>query len=105
MVLVFYQLTDRGSQRAFPRILAHFRSTMTLFRTQRDSMGEVRLPAEAYYGPQTSEPSTISRFSGRPLAPELIHALGLVKWPPRPSIATSVCSRRRPTRRTSGPAD
>ena len=53
---------------------------MTQFRTERDSMGEVRLPAEAYYGPQTQRAVENFPISGRTLPPELIHALGLVKW-------------------------
>jgi fumarate hydratase class II len=53
---------------------------MTEFRTERDSMGEVRLPARAYYGAQTQRAVENFPISGRPLPPELIHALGLVKW-------------------------
>ncbi len=53
---------------------------MTQFRTERDSMGEVRLPAEAYYGPQTQRAVENFPISGRTLPPELIRALGLVKW-------------------------
>jgi len=53
---------------------------MTEFRTERDSMGEVRLPAHAYYGPQTQRAVENFPISGRTLPPELIHALGLVKW-------------------------
>jgi fumarate hydratase, class II len=54
--------------------------SMTQFRTERDSMGEVRLPAEAYYGAQTHRAVENFPISGRTLPPELIHALGLVKW-------------------------
>jgi len=53
---------------------------MTEFRTQRDSMGEVRLPAEAYFGPQTQRAVDNFPVSGQTLPPELIHAMGLVKW-------------------------
>jgi fumarate hydratase, class II len=53
---------------------------MTNFRTERDTMGEVRLPAEAYYGPQTQRAVENFPISGRTLPPELIHSLGLVKW-------------------------
>ena len=53
---------------------------MADFRTERDSMGEVRLPAQAYYGAQTQRAVENFPISGRPLPPELIHALGLVKW-------------------------
>jgi fumarate hydratase, class II len=50
------------------------------FRTERDSMGEVRLPAHAYFGAQTQRAVENFPISGRPLPAELIHALGLVKW-------------------------
>jgi fumarate hydratase, class II len=53
---------------------------MTEFRTERDSMGEVHLPAHVYYGPQTQRAVENFPISGRTLPPELIHALGLVKW-------------------------
>ncbi len=53
---------------------------MTDFRTERDTLGEVRLPADAYYGPQTQRAVENFPISGRTLPPELIHALGLVKW-------------------------
>ena len=53
---------------------------MANFRTERDSMGEVRLPASAYFGPQTQRAVENFPISGRTLPPELIHALGLVKW-------------------------
>ena len=52
---------------------------MSEFRVERDSMGEVRLPAHAYYGAQTQRAVENFPISGRPLAAELIHALGLVK--------------------------
>ncbi|MGA7699695.1 MAG: class II fumarate hydratase [Thermoguttaceae bacterium] len=53
---------------------------MTTFRTECDSTGEIRLPAHAYYGPQTQRAVENFPISGRTLPPELIHALGLVKW-------------------------
>ncbi|MBN2477555.1 MAG: class II fumarate hydratase, partial [Pirellulales bacterium] len=53
---------------------------MADLRTERDSMGEVRLPAKAYYGAQTQRAVENFRISGRPLPRELIHAIGLVKW-------------------------
>jgi len=53
---------------------------MPAFRTEHDTMGEVRLPAEAYYGAQTQRAVENHPISGRALPPELIHALGLVKW-------------------------
>jgi len=53
---------------------------MTDLRVERDSMGEVRLPAGAYYGAQTQRAVDNFPISGQRLPSELIHALGLVKW-------------------------
>lgn len=53
---------------------------MTEYRLQRDSMGEVRLPANAYYGAQTQRAVENFPISGERLPAELIHAIGLVKW-------------------------
>jgi fumarate hydratase, class II len=52
---------------------------MSEFRTERDSMGEVQVPAKAYYGAQTQRAVENFPVSGWPLPPALIHALGLVK--------------------------
>ncbi len=43
-------------------------------------MGEVRVPSNAYYGAQTQRAVENFPISGRALPPELIHAIGLVKW-------------------------
>ena len=53
---------------------------MTDFRIERDSMGEVRVPAQAYYGAQTQRAVENFPISGWPLPPDLIHAIGLVKY-------------------------
>ncbi len=53
---------------------------MSEFRLERDSMGEVRVPAKAYYGAQTQRAIENFPISGEQFAPELIHALGLVKY-------------------------
>jgi len=53
---------------------------MSDFRIERDSMGEVRLPAGVYYGAQTQRAVENFPISGRAMPPELIRALGLVKW-------------------------
>ena len=53
---------------------------MTDFRIERDSMGEVRVPAQAYYGAQTQRAVENFPISGLPLPPDLIHAIGLVKY-------------------------
>ncbi len=53
---------------------------MTEFRTERDSMGEVQVPALAYYGAQTQRAVENFPVSGWPLPPSLIRAMGLVKY-------------------------
>ncbi|HEX3870216.1 MAG TPA: class II fumarate hydratase, partial [Pirellulales bacterium] len=53
---------------------------MSEFRVERDSMGEVRVPAKAYYGAQTMRAVENFPISGWPLPPPLIHAMGLVKY-------------------------
>ncbi len=53
---------------------------MTEYRIERDSMGEVKVPAQAYYGAQTQRAVENFPISGWPLPKELIHALGLVKY-------------------------
>ncbi|HVX64399.1 MAG TPA: class II fumarate hydratase [Pirellulales bacterium] len=53
---------------------------MSDFRIERDSMGEVRVPAQAYYGAQTQRAVENFPISGWPLPPALVHAMGLVKY-------------------------
>ncbi len=53
---------------------------MTQFRTEHDSMGDVQVPAQAYYGAQTQRAVENFPVSGWTLRPEMIHAMGLVKW-------------------------
>src|SRR5438045_1941713 len=53
---------------------------MTQSRTEKDSMGEMQVPADAYYGAQTARavenfPISDLRFSRR-----FIAAMGLIKW-------------------------
>jgi fumarate hydratase class II len=52
---------------------------MSEFRIEKDSMGEVKVPARAYYGAQTQRAVDNFPISGQPLPTRLIHALGLVK--------------------------
>ena len=52
---------------------------MTETRIERDTMGEVVLPAEALYGAQTQRAVENFPISGQPMPAEFIHALGLVK--------------------------
>src|SRR5690606_23904641 len=53
---------------------------MSEFRTEKDSMGDVQVPAQAYYGAQTQRAVENFPISGWPLHPDLIHAIGLVKF-------------------------
>src|SRR3974377_478986 len=52
---------------------------MSEFRIEKDSMGDVKVPAQAYYGAQTQRAVDNFPISGQPLPGRLIHALGLVK--------------------------
>src|SRR5688500_3890089 len=52
---------------------------MTETRIERDTMGEVVLPADALYGAQTQRAVENFPISGQPLPPGFIRALGLVK--------------------------
>ena len=53
---------------------------MAEFRIEKDSMGDVRVPAEAYYGAQTQRAVENFPVSGWPLHTDLIRAMGLVKY-------------------------
>ncbi len=53
---------------------------MTDYRTEHDSMGNVQVPAEAYYGAQTQRAVDNFPISGWRLPKELIRAMGLVKY-------------------------
>ena len=52
---------------------------MTSFRVEHDSMGEIKVPADALWGAQTQRAVENFRISGRPLPRAFIGALGLVK--------------------------
>ncbi len=53
---------------------------MNEFRDEKDSIGIVKVPKDAYYGAQTQRAVENFPVSGWGLRPELIHAMGLVKW-------------------------
>jgi fumarate hydratase class II len=59
----------------------------TEFRIEKDSMGDVQVPAKAYYGAQTQRAVANFPISGMPLPTKLIRALGLVK------VAAAVANR------------
>src|SRR4051794_17285872 len=52
---------------------------MSEFRIESDSMGDVKVPAKAYYGAQTQRAVENFPISGQPLPGDLIRALGMVK--------------------------
>ena len=68
-------------------------------------MGEVRVPAQAYYGAQTQRAVENFPISGWPLPPELIHALGLVKYAAAVAnrdLGKLTGTRQEPARRQAG---
>jgi fumarate hydratase class II len=50
------------------------------FRVEKDSMGEVRVPADAYWGAQTQRAVQNFPVSGLRFPRRFIEALGLIKW-------------------------
>jgi fumarate hydratase class II len=52
---------------------------MSDYRIEKDTMGDVKVPAQAYYGAQTQRAVANFPISHVPLPRKLIHALGLVK--------------------------
>ena len=50
------------------------------YRIEKDSMGELRVPADALWGAQTQRAVENFPISGRPMPAEFISAMGLVKW-------------------------
>jgi fumarate hydratase class II len=54
-------------------------NAMSEFRIEKDSMGEVKVPARAYYGAQTQRAVENFPISGQGLPARLVRALGLVK--------------------------
>ncbi|MEK7331178.1 MAG: lyase family protein, partial [Candidatus Eisenbacteria bacterium] len=52
---------------------------MAEYRVERDTMGEMKVPAGALYGAQTQRAVENFPISGQPLPAEFIHALGFLK--------------------------
>ena len=50
------------------------------FRTEKDSMGELQVPADAKWGAQTQRAVENFPISGLTMPRQFIAALGLVKW-------------------------
>src|SRR5664279_4490233 len=49
-------------------------------RIEKDSMGEMPVPAEALYGASTQRAVLNFPVSGRPVPYPVVHAYGLIKW-------------------------
>jgi fumarate hydratase class II len=56
-----------------------YRQSVADYRVEHDSMGEVRVPADAHWGAQTQRAIENFPISGLPLPPALVRALALVK--------------------------
>jgi fumarate hydratase class II len=54
-------------------------TTTTEYRIEKDSLGEMKVPADALYGPQTQRAVENFPISGEPMPPRFVHALGAVK--------------------------
>jgi fumarate hydratase class II len=52
---------------------------MSGFRVETDSMGEVRVPAEAYYGAQTRRAAENGPVSGSPMPLPVVYAVAMIK--------------------------
>src|SRR5262249_6575904 len=50
------------------------------FRVEKDSMGELKVPADALWGAQTQRAVQNFPISGIPLPPAFIRAVALIKW-------------------------
>jgi len=53
---------------------------MNQTRIERDSMGEMSVPADSLYGASTERAVLNFPISHEPVDPEIIHAYGLIKW-------------------------
>ena len=52
---------------------------MTEYRTEKDSLGDVQVPANAHWGAQTQRAVNNFPISGQPLPPAFIHAVARIK--------------------------
>src|SRR6186713_3506450 len=53
---------------------------MSSHRIERDSLGELKVPADALWGPQTQRAVENFPISGLRMPRDFIRALGLIKW-------------------------
>ena len=49
------------------------------YRTEKDTLGEIQVPKDAYYGAQTERSRRNFAFTGERMPAEIIHALGYIK--------------------------
>lgn len=49
------------------------------FRVDKDSLGEVKVPSDAYYGPFSSRAKEMYRVTGQPAHPSLVRAFVMIK--------------------------
>src|SRR4029079_2270140 len=55
-------------------------SSMRDFRIESDSMGEMKVPADAYYGAQTARAVENFPISDMRFSRAFIRAMGIIKW-------------------------
>src|SRR5690606_29730693 len=62
--------------------LSHSQVTiaMSQFRVERDTMGEMQVPADALYGASTARAVDNFPIAHEPVPAEVIHAFGYLKW-------------------------
>jgi fumarate hydratase class II len=70
---------NRDLQTARPLDIAMTDTSTSGFRTERDSLGEMQVPADALYGPQTQRAVENFPISGIRFPRRFIHALGTIK--------------------------
>lgn len=56
------------------------------YRIEHDTMGEVRVPADRYWGAQTQRSYENFKIGTQRMPEEIIHAFGILKKPPRRQI-------------------
>ena len=60
------------------------------YRIERDSMGEMQVPADRYWGAQTQRSLQNFKIGGDVMPREITHAFGILKRPPPlPTTASS----------------
>ena len=81
----------------------------TAYRTESDSMGEIKVPADKYWGAQTQRSNTYFNIGIDYIPEEVIHALAIVKKASAianmkakrldPAIGNAICEARRTSAR------